>query len=485
MLETGFWILDSGLWMLDSGFWKLDFGCWLLDSGCWKLAIGFCFFAYFLPCLLSTISCFLLLPPAAALDCRLFQMYLQAVRLITSDILFTANDAPIPNGLVAVEEDGTIVEVIDPETDEGKKFMNQPGLPAVEYFPGFLCPGFVNAHCHLELSYLKGKLSEGKGLMQFISEIVALRDEANREEKFEAVRQAEAEMKGNGIVAVGDICNTLDTVDSKSQSSIRWHNFIEIFDIDPVRAESVFAEGVELAGQFAGMNGMDHVSITPHAPYSVSVELLEKINSCAYENASLLTLHNQESAGEDLMFREGTGDLFETMKKFGWSADRHLPTGFSSLASTLVHLLRCHRIMLVHNTYTSPADVGWAGRYSSQVWWCLCPNANLFIENRLPNIAMLAGKVPSRLLVGTDSYASNWSLSILDELKTISRHFPGIALDDMIRWSSRNGAEFFGLHRQLGTIEKGKKPGMNHLKNVDVDNQRLTDETTVHPLVTA
>ena len=405
------------------------------------------------------------------------------MRLITSDILFTANDAPIRNGSIAVDEEGTIHEVIDPETDAGKKFLNQPGLPAVEFFPGFICPGFVNAHCHLELSYLKGKMSEGKGLLQFISEIVAKRDEFSSEKKKEAARQAEAEMKGNGIVAVGDICNTLDTAELKRNSLIRWHNFIEIFDIDPVRADAVFSEGVELAGQFAGNNGMDHISITPHAPYSVSVELLEKINSCAYENASLLTLHNQESAGENLMFREGTGDLFETMKKFGLSADRRLPTGFSSLSSTLVHLQRCHRIMLVHNTYTSPADVDWAGRYSSQVWWCLCPNANLFIENRLPNITMLAGKIPSRLLVGTDSYASNWSLSILDELKSISRHFPGIALDDMIRWSSRNGAEFFGLNRQLGTLEKGKKPGLNHLENVDVENQRLTDETTVHPLV--
>jgi len=404
------------------------------------------------------------------------------MRIFSTDILFTAAGPPIVNGVVAVDVDGTIVEVINPETEAGKKILSQPGLPAVENFPGFICPGFVNAHCHLELSHLKGVLSEGKGLMQFISEIVARRDDAGEGEKKAAIARAEVEMKTNGIVAIGDICNTLDTLEVKQHSSLHWHNFVEVFDIDPVRADAVFDEGIKLAGRFVGHNGMEDVSITPHAPYSVSVELLEKLNSCAYENNSLLTLHNQETVGEDLMFREGKGDLFETMKKFGLPANRRLPTGFSSLASTLVHLQRCHRIMLVHNTYTSAADVDWAERYSSQVWWCLCPNANLFIENRLPDISMLAGKVSSRILLGTDSYASNWSLSILDEMKSITGHIPTFSLDEMIRWSARNGAEFFSL-RQLGTIEKGKKPGLNHLENVDVRHQRLTGETAVHPII--
>jgi cytosine/adenosine deaminase-related metal-dependent hydrolase len=404
------------------------------------------------------------------------------MRLLTADILFTACGDPVRNGLIAVEEDGTILEVLDPQTEAGKRFLNSHALPPVEYYPGFICPGFINAHCHLELSHLKGVLTEKKGLMQFISEIVARRDEAGGKEKISAIMKAEAEMKANGIVAVGDICNTPDTIQVKRQSSLHWHNFIEVFDLDPVRADAVFEEGMKLAGRFMGSNGMENISITPHAPYSVSVDLLKKINSCAYENASLLTLHNQESAAEDLMFREGRGWLFDMMKKFGLPGDRGIPTGFTSLASTLIHLLRCNRILLVHNTYTSPADVDWAERYSSQVWWCLCPNANLFIENRLPDISMLAGNVSSRLLVGTDSYASNWSLSILDELKSISKHFPEIKLDEMIRWSTRNGAEFFSL-RHLGTIEKGKKPGLNHLENVDVVHQSLTGETVVHPIV--
>jgi cytosine/adenosine deaminase-related metal-dependent hydrolase len=406
------------------------------------------------------------------------------MRLLSAHTVFTLNGPPLRNGIVAVADDGEILGVVDPASEEGRAYLRRPGLPETEPFDGFLCPGFINAHGHLELAHMKDKLSQGGGLMQFISEIVSRRSDAGPVQVIKAILRAEEEMRSNGIVGAGDICNTADTLEIKRGSAIRWHSFVEVFDIDPERAGDAFADGLKLAARFTDSLGSGTVSVTPHAPYSVSVQLLEKLDTCAYENGSLLSIHNQESAAEDEMFRDGRGAMYDLMKKFGLGAGRRLPTGFSSPASTLVHLQRCHRILLVHNTFTLPEDVDWVLRYTPQAWWCLCPNANRYIENRLPDISMLAGKVNDRIVIGTDSYASNTSLSILDELKTITAEFPQLPLDTLLRWSAKNGAGFFGW-KDLGTLEAGKRPGINLLTGVDAAGGRLTASANVQPLVPA
>jgi cytosine/adenosine deaminase-related metal-dependent hydrolase len=400
--------------------------------------------------------------------------------LISADVIFTGNDA-IRHGVISVDEEGIILDVLDPRTEYGRGFLSSHGQSVIEFYEGFICPGFVNAHCHMELSHLMGRLTEKKGLPHFVREVVSQRN-ATPEEISLAIERAEKEMIANGIVAVGDICNTSDTILTKQSSKLHYHNFVEVFDLDPSRAEEQFNNGIQLSNRFEETDS--RVSIVPHAPYSVSLELLKRLSTCAYEKDSLLTIHNQETKSENQMFLEGTGEMAELIKNFGSPETKRWPTGFSSLASTLVHLMQCNRILLVHNTYTTNADIEWARQYSKQVWWCLCPNANLFIEDKLPDIDLLAREVSSHLLIGTDSNASNWSLSVLDEMKTISSRFEKITLEQMIAWATKNGAAFFGW-KELGTIEKGKKPGLNLLIKVDANNLRLTEKTVVHPLLSA
>lgn len=404
------------------------------------------------------------------------------MRLLTADVLFTGNTIPIQNGVVAVDEDGTILDVFDPADERGKSFLRKQGLPVIEYYEGFICPGFVNTHCHLELSYLKGMINKGKGLPQFIREITSLRDQCSDDEIIAAAFQAEQELVANGIVATGDICNTNHSLYVKRESKISFHNFIEVFGVKPSRAHEAFNKGVKLKKEFENIFGPEHVSITPHATYSLSAELLKMLNNCSYREESILTLHNQETASEDAMFVHGTGELADLMDVFIESETKRWPTGFSSLASTLVHLPKCNKMLLVHNTFTAKEDIEWAKNYSDVLWWCLCPNANLFIENRLPDVEMLAEHVPGRITIGTDSYASNGSLSILDELKTLTKIFPGIPLETLIGWATCNGAEFLGFST-MGSIEKGKKPGLNHLIDVDIENLKLNPSTKVNPLL--
>ncbi|HEU0063840.1 MAG TPA: amidohydrolase family protein, partial [Flavisolibacter sp.] len=94
----------------------------------------------------------------------------------------------------------------------------------------------------------------------------------------------------------------------------------------------------------------------------------------------------------------------------------------------------------------------------------LCPNANLYIENKLPSIDVINSKTDA-IVLGTDSLASNWTLSILDEIITIQKNFPGIELKELLKWATSNGAKALQMDKELGSFEKGKKPGVIQIVN--------------------
>lgn len=397
------------------------------------------------------------------------------MRYITADCIFPISSPPVKKGVVIAEDDGTIINVLS--------FQDPSLIPhakAIEAFRGFLCPGFINTHCHLELSHLKNKLTAGKGLPHFIKEI-AMNRKATEEEIRKALVLAEDEMIAGGIVAVGDISNFNHSFEQKKKGRMKYHTFIEIFDLVPERAEEEFQRGLTLERELNTIHPSPftlQTSITPHAPYTVSKKILNLINEFAIAHGSPISIHNQETESEDEMFIDGSGKLFETLSSFGDYYKNWKPTGSDSLSSTLVHLPRCNKMQLVHNTYTSSEDITWVHLYSMMIWWCTCPNANLFIENKLPDYRLFVD-AGCRMTIGTDSYASNRSLSILGELKTITKHAPWIKLETLLRWATLNGAEFLGFAKEMGSLEKGKKPGLNLIKNVDIEKLILTEDSEV------
>ena len=406
------------------------------------------------------------------------------MRFITADFIFPITSPPIPDGVVVAEDDGTIIRV-------GKRDdPDLPPLPSVlESFSGIICPGFINAHCHLELSHLKNKLTAGKGLPHFIEEMMKSRNGKDDEIK-EAIQKAESEMITGGIVAVGDISNGRHSFDQKKKHRLRYHTFIEVFDIVPEKADVEFERALNLINEFDETTQplnthypiANTISITPHAPYSTTPKLLKLINEYAYHHGSPLSIHNQETASENAMFVERKGKLFDVLSSFGNAYANWKATGFSSLSSSLVHLPKCNKLQLVHNTFSTADDITWAHLYNMMTWWCTCPNANLFIENKLPDYQLFID-AGCRMTVGTDSYASNRSLSMLDELKTISTHAPFIRLETLLRWATMNGAEFLGFNKESGSLEKGKKPGLNLIKHVDLEKISLTIDSVVEKIV--
>lgn len=385
---------------------------------------------------------------------------------ISADYIFTGNAAPIKNGVVVLDKNKVVVDVLNPAVDE----IN---WETVKNHQGILCSGFVNTHCHLELSYLKGQLKEQTQLHGFIKDIISIRESFSEEVRLEAMINAEQEMIQNGIVAVGDISNGVSTFGLKEKQHLYYHTFVEVFGSDPNIASQAYAHALEVYNAYFDKT---KASITPHATYSVSDKLTQLVNTHCNENNSLVSIHNQETESENHFYQYGKGELFDFLNIAEKLKGEFVPTNQNALPSFLGKYKNLHKILLVHNTFTNKKDIAWANKYANNIYWAFCPNANLYIENRQPNYNLF---VDEKCTIGTDSLASNWSLSILDELKTISKNASKIPLETLIKWATINGAQFLGIENQFGTIEKGKKPGINLMENVDLNSLSLIENSSI------
>ncbi len=375
--------------------------------------------------------------------------------------LFTGTELLGPDHVLITDEQGKVEEIISAK-DAGDD---------IQHLDGIISPGFINCHCHLELSHMRGLIPEQTGLVDFVFKVVNERH-FPEEEILDAINKAEDEMLKNGIVAVGDICNNTLTLQQKQKQNLAYYNFIEVSGWIPSVAQSRFERSLAFYKSFNLIQNSKFKiqnSLSPHAPYSVSNELWQLM--APYYKEKTVTIHNQETDFEDLLFRKNEGDFTRMYGMMNMDTSFFKPTGKSSLQSYFSKMSNAKRVLLVHNTFTKEDDVVFVSRESSDVSWCVCINANQYIENAVPPIDILR-KNHCNIVVGTDSLASNWSLNILDELKTITKHFPSVPLTELLQWATSNGAKTLQMDEELGSFEKGKKPGVVLISGLE--NNQLT-----------
>jgi cytosine/adenosine deaminase-related metal-dependent hydrolase len=420
-------------------------------------------------------------------------------RKFKADYLFLGDRMASPDSVLITTSEG-MVQAVVPESEAGSD---------VEVYSGVLSPGFVNCHCHLELSHMKGVIPEGTGLVDFLSTVIRRRgattetEEAGGERPFEgtadprsdssvrgldrssagnkileAIAAGEQEMLDNGIVAVGDICNTADTVVQKALGRLYYHNFIETMGFIEQGAQARFAHSLGVFNAFAEAYQLpiESNSIVPHAPYSVSAALFRLI--AGFPGNHLLTIHNQESEAENEWLLSGKGDFLRLYPLLGLDVSFYQGTGKRSLESFLPYFYRNQSLILVHNVATGAEDVRTAS--AADLYFCLCPNANLYISGQLPDVELLL-RQGCRIVIGTDSLASNHQLSILEELKTLQRAFPALSTPTLLEWATAGGAEALQVEGVLGTFSPGKEPGVVLIEGGEGD--RLTAGTSVRRLL--
>ncbi|HSC54103.1 MAG TPA: amidohydrolase family protein [Phnomibacter sp.] len=388
---------------------------------------------------------------------------------ISAPVVFDGKEA-IENAVLVLQEDGTI-EALLPSSELSADVHRLD--------EGWICPGFINAHCHLELSHLKDRIEPGKGMVDFLTQVMFSR-QADASLVQYCMQNAEEQMLGHGIVAVGDICNTADSAAVKLNSSLYWHNFVEVTGFVPASAKQRFDQGMKVVEVLQQILPPKQTSIVPHAPYSVSAPLFELIQNHVQ---TVVCMHNQESEAEEMFLRSKQGDMLKLFEAIGVHIDFFEPEGKSSLQYSAHLLPMANSILLVHNCHTTEADLRFLhdsyellyNRFS----FCLCPNANLYIGNPLPNVHMLQQQ-HAKICLGTDSLASNTQLSILAEMQTLQQHFPDLQLDTLLQWATANGASALGIADKYGRFEKGTKPGVLWLENTKADGR--ISHTTVQRL---
>jgi cytosine/adenosine deaminase-related metal-dependent hydrolase len=374
-------------------------------------------------------------------------------RKFKADHIFNGASFLNQNKVLITDVRGKIIDIID-ETEAGE---------GIEILNGILSPGFINAHGHLELSHLKNKIRPKTGLVEFVTKVVSKRNFA-QDEIMNAVKNAEAEMLKAGIVAVGDICNNSLSLLQKKSKNLLYYNFIETSGWNPAVAKSRFEKSKIYYNEFT--KEKMKVSMVPHAPYSVSEALWGKITPLFSHR--VVTIHNQETKHEDELFLKGSGDFLNMYKNMNIDNSFYQPKKIRSLETYFKKFSKASSVILVHNTFTKKIDLDYINENKPPdqiVSFCLCPNANLYIENALPPVKMLS-KNKCNIIVGTDSLASNKKLNILEELKTIAKNFPEIKTETLLKWATTNGAKALQMDDQLGSFEKGKKPGIVLIKNI-------------------
>jgi aminodeoxyfutalosine deaminase len=388
------------------------------------------------------------------------------MRKFKADYVFPVNADPIKNGIVTVDDTGKILAL-----DDGLA----PADKDIETLRGIICPGFINTHCHVELSHLKNKIAPSGGLINFIKDVQTHRN-IDEDAVLTAAAAADEEMYNNGIVAVGDIANSAVAIPVKQKSKLYYHNFIEVFGFVPDSAQDIFDRALALRNQYKQMA----CSVTPHAPYSVSKELFKLIYRLSEKQPNLVSIHNQETEEENKFYRYKTGRFLDLYQFFNIDIGFFKPQARNSIQTTVPLLTSKQNILLVHNTFTNLKDIYFVKRFDRKINWCFCPNANLYIEGRLPKLDLFLDK-GFNITLGTDSLASNHKLCLLSEMHTLQKNFPEITLQQVLKWGTLNGARFLGIDDEKGSIEVGKTPGLNLLTGLD--GLTITGDTKVKRLV--
>ncbi len=375
-------------------------------------------------------------------------------RRIASNYLLSRGEF-IRNPLIEIDSCGRILSV--------ESCSDVDRMSSTEFYAGVLFAGMVNMHCHLELSFLRGAITPKCGFSSFAAELAQKRDLFSPDQQIEAAQRADLEMRREGVVAVADIANGGVTSSVKAKSSIYYHTFVEHFGL---RRHSVDYLNPLLTDR--------RHSLTPHSTYSVTDATFRQI---ALLGDAPLSIHFMETPSERELF-EGHGAYTEWYRSAGFECDF---LHYGSPAKRIVESVPATRsVILVHNTTVKREDVELVmNHFKAPVYWVLCPRSNDFISSLKPPVDLLRS-MGAKICLGSDSLASNYSLSMLEEMRLLQ----GVPLCERLTWATANGAEALGL-THIGDIAVGKQPSINLLSGIDYQNMELTPTSRIETLIAA
>lgn len=384
-----------------------------------------------------------------------------------ADIVFPVCGEAIKNGYVECDEDGTILAY-------GSLSEERIASQEIKMYKGAIVPGFVNAHCHLELSHLKGMFKQATGMDGFIKQINELRLSTDYDGRMSSMTKEFEDLYSQGVSAMADISNCDESFSIKSTSELYTRTFLEVFGTEPEDAPAIISDVLALQKKAQAI-GID-AAPTPHSCYTMSPEL-NRMAAAEGLKSGYISYHSQESDQEDDMIKFGIGELADDYHERGASTPP--VTGRSALIYFADNIQKACKapiegnVILVHNVSTDQESIDYAQKVFKHLYWAICPLSNIFIHRKLPNLDLLRGN-HLKICIGTDSLSSNLVLNIVEEMKCIQNHFPQIEMEEMLIWACENGAQAIGKSDKFGSFAKGKRPGIVLIENIDVESMKLT-----------
>lgn len=363
---------------------------------------------------------------------------MSGTEVLCADWVLPIQGRPIADAAVAVAR-GRVVWVGQAASEECPRGARR------RLGPGILLPALVNAHTHLELSALRGRVPGGAGFTAWVAGLVDERARLSREELRAATRQAVEAVVAAGTVAVGDVSNTLDDLDLFAGQPLEAVVFFELLGWDPARAAEVLGRA---EGRMRDLPALPNVQVrlAAHAPHSVSAELLCGLRA----RGGPAALHLAESADEARFLRAGDGPWRDFLQARLGPVPFD-PPGQSPVAYVDDLGVLHERLVAAHCVQVDADDIARLGRRGVSV--VACPRSNRGLGVGVPPVPeLLAAGV--NVALGTDSLASAPSLDVLDDARALAREFPALPPGAILRAATLGGARALGL-RDLGAIAPG------------------------------
>jgi cytosine/adenosine deaminase-related metal-dependent hydrolase len=362
--------------------------------------------------------------------------------------------------LVFVQDSGKIKKLLPLDKISGKQRKE------ITHLKGLLIPGLVNAHCHLELAWMRGEIDAVEGIEEFFAYMRGIHTKRPSEINIlEKLTDSISEMYAGGINACADISNTGISFLPKEHSKIQFHTFVEVFEKEGKSREDILHTAEHLMQKFIDSD-RHTASLSLHTLFTSSRALMYNVANQIVAQNKLHSIHFMESREEKMFFTEGRPmqNIHEKLK-VEFSSNR--PAGIAAEV-----LPKEQRILFVHNTYASERDIIEIIEHFNDPWFCFCPASNEFISKEIPDINAFI-KHSENLVLGTDSYASNSKLNIFAEMQIILNHFPNLEIGDLLKMASINGARLLKIDKHFGSISPGKTPGLIQIRDYSPERKDI------------
>ncbi len=388
-------------------------------------------------------------------------------------------DHIIENGYVRIEN-GMIAEVA------AVPYPNDSKFSIIDHGDGVLMPGLFNAHLHLELSALKGKIAFKEGFRSWVRQLLKQRENTGEKTLRQNAEKALKTMIDSGTLFGAEISTLGITADIVKNSTLKGIWFKELLgsadSMDSFSPENFLnANDSGDSEIFSGSNKDPvfkdfYLSLAGHAPHTSSPLLLKKIKKILTLKNLAFSIHCAESDDESEFLKHAKGPWADFLKErnidfSSWPIPAASPVeylfklGLLDPFTILVHLLNINE-----KDFEIIADSG-----AKPV---LCPRSNMNLHAKLPDIPKFL-KMGLKPALGTDSLASCDSLSMFDEMAFVAEHFPDIAPGDIIEMSTINGAYALGMEKIAGSLEKGKTAGFIYLPLKAPNKEDLLEEIVI------